>query len=279
MKRNTPLITLLVGAALGVVLLVSNMLATPSGAPVSYSAAAASAASVPPTAAAAPSSPAPAATESSPASATSSAAGATSSAAPAESSEAPEQPPAESSPAVSAPASAPSPEPKRTTPTRATYTARVGGGGGSVAVAVHGSKAIAYVCNGSTVEGWMRGTVRGTKLVLTGKNNAHLTASYHAGKVTGDVKAHGTDYSFSAPTATKSSGLYEATVSVQGKTIKAGWIVLNDGTQIGSLETDADSDAPTAVTAPKLDLATMTARLGDLVLHAVPVNGVTGSGF
>jgi hypothetical protein len=271
MKRNTPLITLLVGAALGVVLLVSNMLATPSGAPVSYSAAAASAASVPPTAAAAPSSPAPAAAESSPASA----AGSTSSAAPAESSEAPEQPPAESSPAVSAP----SPEPKRTTPTRATYTARVGGGGGSVAVAVHGSKAIAYVCNGSTVEGWMRGTVKGTKLVLTGKNNAHLTASYHAGKVTGDVKAHGTDYSFSAPTATKSSGLYEATVSVQGKTIKAGWIVLNDGTQIGSLETDADSDAPTAVTAPKLDLATMTARLGDLVLHAVPVDGVTGSGF
>jgi hypothetical protein len=277
MKRNTPLITLLVGAALGVVLLVSNMLATPSGAPVSYSAAAASAASVPATAAAAPSSPAPAATESSPASAPSSAAGSTSSAAPAESSEAPEQSPAESSPAVSAPASAPSPEPKRTTPTRATYTARVGGGGGSVAVAVHGSKAIAYVCNGSTVEGWMRGTVKGTKLVLTGKNNAHLTASYHAGKVTGDVKAHGTDYSFSAPTATKSSGLYEATVTVQGKTIKAGWIVLNDGTQIGSLETD--ESAEDAVTAPKLDLATMTARLGDLVLHAVPVDGVTGSGF
>jgi len=279
MKRNTPLITLLVGAALGVVLLVSNMLATPSGAPVSYSAAAASAASVPATAAAAPSSPAPAATESSPASAPSSASPAESSAAPAESSEAPGQSQAQSSPAVSEPASAPSPAPTRTTPTRATYTARVGGGGGSVAVAVHGSKAIAYVCNGSTVEGWMRGTVKGTKLVLTGKNNAHLTASYHAGKVTGDVKAHGTVFSYSAPTATKSSGLYEATVSVQGKTIKAGWIVLNDGTQIGSLETDADSDAPSAVPAPKLDLATMTARLGDLVLHAVPVDGVTGSGF
>jgi hypothetical protein len=275
MKRNTPLITLLVGAALGVVLLVSNMLATPSGAPVSYSAAAASAASVP-ASAAAPSSPTPAVTESSPASATSSASPATSSAAPAESSAAPEQSQAESSPAVAAPA--PAPAPTRTTPTKANYTGRVGGGGGSVAVSVHGSKAIAYVCNGSTVEGWMRGTVKGTKLVLTGKNNAHLTATYHAGKVTGDVKAHGTDYSFSAPTASKSSGLYEATVSVQGKTIKAGWIVLNDGTQIGSLETDADS-AENAVTAPKLDLATMTARLGDLVLHAVPVSGVTGSGF
>jgi hypothetical protein len=269
MKRNTPLITLLVGAALGVVLLVSNMLATPSGKPVSYSAAAASAASVPATAAA-PSSPAPAVTESSPAPTESPAAPTESPAAPTESSAAPEE--------SSAPASAPSPKPTRTTPTKATYTARVGGGGGSVAVAVHGSKAIAYVCNGSSVEGWMRGKVENGKLTLTGKNNAHLTATYHAGKVSGDVEAHGTDYSFSAPTASKSSGLYEATVSVQGKTIKAGWIVLGDGTQIGSLEMNAESGED-AVTAPKLDLATMTARLGNLVLHAVPVDGVTGSGF
>ena len=124
----------------------------------------------------------------------------------------------------------------------------------------------------------MRGKVQNGKLVLTGKNKAHLTASYHAGKVTGDVEAHGTDYSFSVSTVNKSSGLYQATAKVQGKTIKAGWIVLGDGTQIGSVETDADS-AENAVTAPKLDLATMTARLGDLVLHAVPVDGVTGSGF
>src|SRR6266702_3090545 len=277
MKRNTPLITLLVGAALGVVLLVSNMLATPSGAPVSYSAVAASAASVPATAAAAPSSPAPAATESSPASASP----AESSAAPAESSEAPGQSQAQSSPAVSEPASAPSPAPTRTTPTKATHTARVGGGGGSVAVAVHGSKAIAYVCNGSSVEGWMRGKVENGKLTLTGKNKAHLTASIHTGTVTGDVEAHGTDYSFSVSTVSKSSGkssgLYQATEVVQGKTIKAGWIVLGDGTQIGSLETDGSGE--NAVTAPKLDVATMTARIGNVVLHAVPVSGVTGSGF
>src|SRR6185312_863761 len=205
MKRNTPLITLLVGAALGVVLLVASTLATPSSAlPTSYSTAAAS--------------PAP------------------SSAAPAESSEAPEPSsaePAESSATGSAPAVAPSPEPTRTTPTRADFAGRVGGGGGSVAVSVHGDKAIAYVCNGSTVEGWMRGKVENGKVTLTGKNNAHLTASIHTGTVTGDVEAHGTDYSFSVATvsksSSKSSGLYQATAVVQGKTIKAGWIVLGDG--------------------------------------------------
>ena len=251
MKRNTPLITLLVGAALGVVLLVASMLATPSSAPPNYSAAAASSA----------------------APAESSASART------ESSEAPE--PAESSAAASAPAAAPSPAPTRTTPTRADFTGRVGGGGGSVAVAVHGDKAIAYVCNGSTVEGWMRGKVENGKLTLTGKNKTHLTASIHTGTVTGDVEAHGTDYSFSVPTvsksSSKSSGLYQATAVVQGKTIKAGWIVLGDGTQIGSLETDESGE--NAVTAPKLDVATMTARIGNVVLHAVPVSGVTGSGF
>ena len=249
MKRNTPLITLLAGAALGVVLLVASMLTTPSSAQPNYSAAAASSAT--------------------PAESSASA--------PTESSEAPE--PAESSAAASAPAAAPSPA--RTTPTRADFTGRVGGGGGSVAVAVHGDKAIAYVCNGSTVEGWMRGKVENGKLTLTGKNQTHLTASIHTGTVTGDVEAHGTDYSFSVPTvsksSSKSSGLYQATAVVQGKTIKAGWIVLGDGTQIGSLETDESGE--TAVTAPKLDVATMTARIGNVVLHAVPVSGVTGSGF
>ena len=34
-----------------------------------------------------------------------------------------------------------------------------------------------------------------------------------------------------------------------------------------------------AVTAPKLDVATMTARIGNVVLHAVPVSSVTGSVF
>jgi serine/threonine-protein kinase len=250
MKRNTPLVTLLAGAALGVILLISSMLADPSGTPVSYAAAAASSSAAP------------------------------SSAAPAESSAAPESSPA-SSAVVSAPAAAPSPEPTRTTPTRANYAGRVGGGGGSVAVSVHGDKAIAYVCNGSTVEGWMRGKVQGNKLVLTGKNKAHLTASYHSGTVTGDVEAHGTDYSFSVKSVNKSvnksSGLYQATAVVQGKTIKAGWIVLDDGTQIGSIETD--ESAENAVTAPKLDVATMTARVGNVVLHAVPVSGVTGTGF
>jgi len=262
MRRNTPLITLLTGAALGVILLVASMLATPSSTPASYSAAATS--TSPPAAAAtpAPSSAVPATPASSSAPAT----------------EPSLAPPSSSSPAVSS-AAAPAPSTVTKSPVKATYAGRVGGGGGSVAVAIHGNQVVAYVCNGSTVEAWLKGTADGGRLVMTGKNRARLSAKYSSGKVTGDVVAHGTDYSFAVPIVNKPSGLYRATAVVRGATVKAGWIVLPDGTQVGSFEGDSDSADPAAVEAPVLDLATGTAWAGNLILHATPVDGFTGSGF
>jgi len=242
MKRNTPLITLLTGAALGVVLLIASMMSTPSKAPAGYAATA-----TPTAAAAAPSTSAPA-----------------SAAAPSTSA------PASPTPTATAYASAPA---------QANYAGKVQGGGASVAISIHGSQAIAYVCNGSTVEAWLKGTSAGGKVVMTGKNHARLTVAYDTGQVTGNVVAHDTRYSFAVHTVNKPSGLYEATAVVRGATIKAGWIVLPDGTQVGSLESDADSAAPSATAAPMLDVATGTATFDGVVLHAIPVSGLTGSGF
>src|SRR5262249_13606928 len=164
-------------------------------------------------------------------------------------------------------------------PTSATYAGRVGGGGGSVAVAIHGTQAIAYVCNGSTVEAWMKGTATGGKLVMTGKDGAKLTATYTSRRAAGHFAAHGTDYSFAVHLVTKPSGLYQATAKVRGATVKAGWIVLPDGSQVGAFEGDSASATPSAVEAPMLDVATGTARAGNLTLYATPVDGFTGSGF
>ena len=103
---------------------------------------------------------------------------------------------------------------------------------------------IAYVCNGSTIDAWFSGPASSDgKVTLTGKDNATLTAAYGAGQMTGDVTAHGTDFDFWVDTVSKSSGagLYRATAKVGGDTVKAGWIVLDDGTQIGSLEPDSTS--------------------------------------
>jgi len=239
MKRNTPLITLLTGAVLGVILLIASMLSTSSKAPTSYSA---------------PATPAPASTAA-----------------------------AQSSPASTTPTAAATPTPTATAlvtaPAKADYAGEVQGGSASVAISIHDGQAIAYVCNGSVIEAWYQGTAVGGVLIMTGKNHAHLSAIYDFGKATGDILAHGTDYQFSVPVAHKPSGLYEATAVVRGATVKAGWIVLSNGTKVGSLEPNADAAAPSAARAPALDVATGTAQDGSTALHAVRVSGVTGSGF
>ena len=236
MKRNTPLITLLTGGALGVILLIASMLATPSKAPAGYNAAATATAT-----------PASAAT-------------------------------------VQSSSAAASPESRATasasTPSRADYAGRVKGDAhASVAISIHGSQAIAYVCNGSAVEAWFEGTAAGGRLVMTGKNGAQLSGRYDSRRTFGDVFADGFHYSFSVYTVHKPSGLYRATADVRGARIKAGWIVLPDGTQVGSLEANADAAVPSATSAPALDVAAGTAQDGSAVLRAIAISGVTGAGF
>jgi hypothetical protein len=245
MKRNTPLITLLTGAALGVVLLVASMLQTPLKTPTSYSSTASPSAASPATSG-------PAAPASSPA------------------------------PASASASASPTATPYAAGPAKANYAAKVNGGGATIAIVIHDGQVIAYICNGSTLDEWFSGPISSDgKITLTGKNQATLDASFGVGEMTGDATAHGTDFNFSAGAVSKSSGagLYRATADVGGTTVKAGWIVLGDGTQIGSLEPDSTSAAPSAVAAPRLDLTRRTATYKGTVLHAVPVSGVTGSGF
>jgi hypothetical protein len=234
MRRNTPLITLLTGGALGVVLLIASMLAPRSKAPTGFSAAAT------PT-------PASAATVQS------------------------SSPAASPAPAATATANA---------QFKADYAGRVKGGvHASVAISIHGTQAIAYACNGSSVEAWLKGTAAGGRLALTGKNGAVLTGNYDSRRAFGNVSADGITYAFSVYTVKKPSGLYRATADVRGATIKAGWIVLPDGTQVGSLESNPDAAAPSATAAPPLDVTAGTAQDANTVLHVISISGTTGSGF
>ena len=230
MKIKTPYLTLLVGAALGAVLLVASMLATPQ----------------------APASPIAAATPAPAASATA-------------------QPsPASPTPTATAVANVPA---------RANYAGEVNGGGASVAISIHHGQAIAYVCNGSVIEAWLKGTAANGHLTMTGKGHARLSATYRTKRAVGHVIAHGVRYTFSAPAVHKPSGLYRAIAIVRGAKIKAGWIVLPDGSQVGSLEPNTNAAAPSATRAPMLDVTTGTAHDGNTVLVATPISGVTGSGF
>ena len=271
MKVNMPLVTLLSGAALGIGVLIASSLS-----PSSTAAAASGTGATSP--------PSPAFTFT----------------APAASSTAPSTPPTTASAAAptSAPAATPTSAPAATTapatgstsssyvPPQADYVAQVDGGGAAVAISVHKGKAVAYICNGHAVAAWYRGTAAHGKLNLTGKNGATLSVNYGSAGATGSVTADGTRYHFSARmvhgvlhTGHHPPGLYEATTTVHGVSVKAGWIVLPDGSQVGSVEYFPTSDIPPTAQAPLLNIVTDTASYDGVTLVASLISGLTGSGF
>lgn len=164
--------------------------------------------------------------------------------------------------------------------------AQVNGGGAAVAISVHKGKVVAYVCNGHAVATWYRGTAAHGKLNLTGKNGGLLSVDYGSGQAKGSLTTDGVHYSFSAPmvhgvvpTSGRPPGLYEATATVDGVQVKAGWIVLPDGSQVGSVEYDPTSAIPPTAQAPLLNLTTDTAQYDGVTLVASLISGLTGGGF
>jgi hypothetical protein len=251
MKIPTPIITLIVGVALAASLLVSSMSAVSAkkAALAEASASAAASAGAVATASAQPT-----------------AAGASATAA--------RSPSATASPTASA-----TPSLGFVIPPHANYVGQVEGDLGSVAIVVHDTFAIAYFCNGSTQEAWFKGTPHHGKLSMTGADNASLTANYALGHARGTVIVDGISHVFSIIAVHRPSGLFESIAVVRGATIKAGWIVLANGTQVGSMETNVNAANPTSQAAPKLDVSSLTAQYEGTTIAVTPIDGETGSGF
>jgi hypothetical protein len=253
MKIKTPIITLLAGVALAVVLLIGSMSAV-SAKKAALAAASASAAA----------SAAPAVTTSS------SASGAAASA-------------SQSASATASAAASASASGSFVIPPHANYDGEVQGNLGAVALVVHDTFAIAYFCNGSTIEAWFSGTPDNGKLNMTGKGaasaGATLTANYALGHARGTVVIKGVSYVFSIIAVHKPSGLFQSIANVRGATVKAGWIVLANGTEVGSLNPDVNAANPVSQAAPKLDLSTLTADDGGTTITATPIDAETGTGL
>jgi hypothetical protein len=247
MKIPTPVITLIVGLALAVSLLVSSMSAV-SAKKAALAEASASAAANTGTAATASAQPA-----------TAGASAATG----------------------QSPSASPSPSSSLgfVVPPQANYVGEVQGDLGSVAIVVHNTFAVAYFCNGKTQEAWFKGTPQDGKLSMTGKGNATLTANYALGHARGTVTVDGIPHVFSVIAVHRPSGLYQSIAVVRGATIKAGWIVLANGTQVGSMMPNANAVKPSSQAAPKLDISSRTAQYEGTTIVATPIDGETGSGF
>jgi hypothetical protein len=145
--------------------------------------------------------------------------------------------------------------------------AQIKGSGVALAVTVKGDKAIAYLCDGATLESWLRGSSSSGGLDLTGKAGAALGGTFGTGgTLTGKVTVNGGTYSYGLKLAVKPSGLYRATSAVRKAAI--GWIVEPDGKQFGLATTPDDKSEP----APHLDAQTLTAMLYGDSLTAEPAD-------
>jgi hypothetical protein len=159
---------------------------------------------------------------------------------------------------------APAPEP---TP-GGTYAGSVKGGGASVAIAVKGDTAIAYVCDGKKVEAWLQGSAAdAASLSLTGEDGAKLSAKYTDGRLSGTVRAGGQKWTFGVKSVKAPSGLYRAARNVRNAKVVGGWIVYN-GTQVGMLDSSG-VETP----APPIDLDTGTVTIDGTTVQTAPVDG------
>lgn len=171
-------------------------------------------------------------------------------------------------------ATTPAPDDYKTAPPPAvveppvTYAGKVGGGGASIAIAVKDGKAIAYLCDGASAEAWLQGTGTDGQLKLTGADGASLNATYANGTATGTATAAGRQWTFAIASVAPPSGLYRANATVANAQIVGGWIVLADGTQVGTTRKGG-----VIATAPELNTASQSAVLDGVTVAVAMVDG------
>jgi hypothetical protein len=149
-------------------------------------------------------------------------------------------------------------------PEKVVYAGRTDDGPAAIAVAVLGNQAAAYVCDGRNVESWFRGTVEGGRISLKSKSGEMLQAELDGDHIKGTVQIKNDTQKFEINEASKPAGLYRA----RGSDTTIGWIVLEDGSQVGVQTTGADSSA-----APQLDPENPQVMVEGESLDAAAVNG------
>jgi hypothetical protein len=154
---------------------------------------------------------------------------------------------------TTAPATAPRP-PAPTTPpapafpAKADYVGKIPTANGVITleITVEGDKAIAYACDGNTVESWLRGpSVNGTVSLANKDKTSRLEGRLDGTAVVGTLWIGEKQWDFTAETAQPPAGLY---VYSEGG-VRGSWIRDSAGAVTGVLRLDNGSTVP----APGLD--------------------------
>ena len=152
-----------------------------------------------------------------------------------------------------------------TAPTQLTavFTGRTKGREATLAIAVKGGRAVAYVCDGRRLEAWLTGTFTAGQLALRSRTGERLVGTASAKAATGSFTLRGRTLTFAASPAGPPAGLYRT----KNNSSTIGWIVLPDGSQVG-----IDNDG-TPAPAPRLDPVSRVATVDGTPVTASQITG------
>ncbi|MFC9999135.1 hypothetical protein [Nocardia sp. NPDC127526] len=155
-------------------------------------------------------------------------------------------------PSANAP-TATSPNPAETTansefPAQADYVTDIRTESGrpiTLSVTVTGAKAVAYACDGVSIESWLSGAASSGRMTLTG-NNSSLEAGLEGENLSGTLTLADKKYEFNAPPVQAPAGLYMA----RSDSGRDSWIVRPDGSITGVRRQADGSTVPAPDLAP-----------------------------
>lgn len=153
-------------------------------------------------------------------------------------------------PATNAPQPpAPTTPPGPAFPAKADYVGKIPTANGVITldISVEGDKAVAYACDGNTVESWMRGpAVNGTVSLANKDRTSRLEGRLDGTAVVGTLWIGEKKWDFTAETAQPPAGLY---IYEEGG-VRGSWIRDSDGAVTGVLRLGDGSTVP----APGLEI-------------------------
>jgi len=161
-------------------------------------------------------------------------------------------------------ASPPAPAPASPAPqqfaAQADYVGRVPTADGLITleISIDGNRAIAYACDGASVEVWLRGTAANGAVNLQSKDaSSRLDGRLRGDEVGGLLTVGDKSWRYTAPAVVPAAGLYR----YDGDGERAGWIV-NSGAEVTGVLRRSDG---TTVPAPELTTDATSVRNGRTV--------------
>jgi hypothetical protein len=168
-------------------------------------------------------------------------------------------------PAVPPPA--PSTPPPPAFPAKADYVGKVPTANGTITleITVDGDKAIAYACDGNTVESWLRGSAVNGAVSLANKDKtSRLEGRLDGSAIVGTLWIGEKKWDFNAPLAPPPAGLYV----YDNAGVRNSWIVDPNGGVTGVQRREDGSTTP----APKLTTDGI-ANIDGIEVRAIRVDG------